>query len=427
MQNRSAALLAAILLFIPLYTSGQKLVNSPIARYNIGLLEQPGSFRSLSMGGTGTAMRDNTTIYYTNPASYSSLDTNSFVFDFGMDYGLNIISNGDRTDLSEDLDFDHFIMAFPIMKKWGFAIGVAPVSNGYYNISETVLAGDDDYNEITGEYISYHSGSGGLTNFFLGSGLNITKNLSAGVNMSLLFGSIKRYNEFDFADYYYTYQTNMTDKFSLRGIGLDFGLQYSTPIKEDYFLNFGAAYSTPKNCKSSFESITYRYNVYSVADTLEYSMNDSTKSHIPGSVRAGVSFGKKNKFVVGLDYEYSFWGNATFHGTEGYTRNTHNIMLGAEYTPDRFSNYSFLKRMDYRLGGHIGNNYLLFNGSDVNEMGVSLGVGIPIRRTYSKANFYVDYTRRSVTGQTFTHEENYFTFGLSINMYDFWFIKPKYD
>ena len=427
MQNRTAGILVAILLLLPLYSSGQKLVNSPIARYNLGILEPAGSFRSLGMAGTATAMRDNSTLYFTNPASYSSLDTNSFLFDFGIDYGLNIISDGNKTDLSEDLNFDHFLIGFPITRKWGFATGLVPVSNGYYNISQTVRKGDDNYDEITGEYISYHKGSGGFTNFFLGTGINITKNLSAGANMSLLFGSIKRYNEFDFADYYYTYQTNMTENFRMTGLGFDFGLQYAAALKNDYFLNIGASYSTGKNCKTTFESISYRYNIYSAADTLNYAFDDSTKSYIPGSVRVGLAFGKKNKYVVGVDYIYSPWKDAKFKGSTGYVTNTQTLLIGAEYTPDRLANYSFLKRIDYRLGGHLGNNYLLFNGNKVNEYGVSMGVGIPMRRTYSKVNFYADYTRKSVTGQSFTHDENYFTFGLSINMYDRWFIKRKYD
>ncbi len=123
MQNRSAGILTAILILIPLYTSGQKLVNSPIARYNLGILEPAGSFRSLGMGGTATAMRNNTTLYYTNPASYSSLDTNSFVFDFGIDYGINLLSDGNDTYLSEDMSFDHILIGFPLSKKLGLCPG----------------------------------------------------------------------------------------------------------------------------------------------------------------------------------------------------------------------------------------------------------------------------------------------------------------
>jgi hypothetical protein len=422
MQNKVTRILTAILIFIPLYSSGQKSVNSPLARYNLGILEPAGSFRSAAMGGTGTAIRDNLTIYYTNPASYSSLDSNSFIFDFGIDYGVNILSDGTNTDLSEDLNFDHLIMGFPISRKWGLAIGLVPLSNSYYNIADHVNVGSPE------EYTSYHGGSGGFTNFFLGTGLNITKNLSAGVNMSMLFGSLRRYNEFDFKDYAYTFQTNITEKLQMTGIGLDLGLQYTAKIKDNYFLNIGTSYSTGKRCKSIYESITLRYNVYSAADTLGLPVyDDSTKAYIPGTFRAGVAFGKKNKFVAALDYVYTRWQNATLPGSSGNLANTQTLSLGAEYTPDRLSNYSFLKRVDYRIGTHIGNNYLLIDGNKVNEFGASIGAGIPLRRTYSKINFYIDYTRKSVTGAPYIYNENYFTIGASINMYDFWFVKRKYD
>ncbi|MCU0462427.1 MAG: hypothetical protein MUF36_10515 [Bacteroidales bacterium] len=430
MQNRAAKILSAILIFIPLYSSGQKSVNSPLARFNLGIIEPAGSFRSLGMGGTGVAIRDNLNIYYLNPASYSSLDTNSFVFDFGIDYGVNIVTDGTNDDLSEDLNFDHFMIGFPISKRWGIAAGLVPVSNGYYNIAEHLIEEDP-----IGEYSSYHGGSGGFTNFFLGTGLNITKNLSAGVNMSLLFGSIKRFNEFIFTDYAYTFQTNMTEKLQMTGIGIDAGLQYSTSLKNDYFLNIGASYNTGKHCKSIFESMAYRYNIYSSADTLPgFPIYDSTKAQLPGTLRAGLAFGKKNKFTLSLDYVYTNWANARITGSEGYLTNTHTFLLGAEYTPDRLSNYSYLKRIDYRIGGHIGNNYLLLNGYKVNELGASIGAGLPMKRRYaspaafySKFNFYIDYTRKSMTGAPFVHDENYFTIGLSLNLYDNWFFKRKYD
>ena len=129
-----------IVIFISLFSfaftaTGQKLINSPYSRFNIGTLEPAGSFRSLGMGGIGTAMRDNSSIYFSNPASYSSLDTNSFVFDFGLDYSKNFLTEGATKYSSDDMNFDHLIMGFPLAKGWGVALGIVPLSNGYYKIS----------------------------------------------------------------------------------------------------------------------------------------------------------------------------------------------------------------------------------------------------------------------------------------------------
>ena len=52
--------------------AGQKNVYSPFARYGIGNLEQLGTFRTRAMGGISSGIRDNLTLNYLTPASYSS-------------------------------------------------------------------------------------------------------------------------------------------------------------------------------------------------------------------------------------------------------------------------------------------------------------------------------------------------------------------
>jgi hypothetical protein len=160
------------------------------------------------MGGVGTAMRDNSTIYYTNPASYCSLDTISFVFDFGVDYGRNFIANGGSKYSSADIDFNHLIMGFPLAKGWGFALGVVPVSSGYYKITQTVTSTDPGYDSNTGEYTINHDGDGGLTKIFVGSGFKIGKNFSIGANLSFLTGQLKRDNSFVFVDFSNVFNNN---------------------------------------------------------------------------------------------------------------------------------------------------------------------------------------------------------------------------
>jgi hypothetical protein len=427
MQNKFLSVFITICIFFlePVY--GQKLVNSPLSRFNLGSMEPAGPFRSIGMGGIGAAIRDNSSICFSNPASYSSLDTNSFVFDFGLDYGINLLSDGTDKYFSEDLNFDHLLMGFPIARGWGIATGVYSLSNGFYKIIRTVPGNVIDH---TGEYIEYHAGEGSLTNFFIGTGLGITKNISAGINMSVLFGSLKRANQIDFTDDYNVFNTNSTEKLRLSGVNLDYGLQYTGKFKNDYFVNAGVSFSSGKHCKSDYEKMAFRYTSYgSSADTIPgtFISDDSTRAFIPGPLRAGLAFGKKNKFVAGIDYVTTKWSDAIISGAEGYLGDTKALLFGIEYIPDKYSNYSFVKRMEYRIGGHVEDNYLVLNGKQVKEFGMSLGVGIPMRRSYSKTNFFVDYTRKSVSTGTDPYLENYFTMGISLNLYDFWFIKRKYD
>jgi len=427
MQNRLAKLFLLIFISFSVTVSGQKLIDSPLARFNLGILEPAGSFRSAAMGGIGTAIRDNSTICYTNPASFSSIDTNSFVFDFGMDYGINLISDGTSYHHSDDMNFDHFMIGFPITKGIGVAAGVLPLSNGYYNIAETVASGDPDYDEVTGEYTGYHIGGGNLSNVFLGSGINLTKNISAGINMLVLFGDISRANEFIFKDFYNVYHDNISEDLRLSGINLEYGLQYSTPIKKDYFFNAGLSYSAAKHCKSNYQKLAMRFTSSSITDTLAYISDDTSNAYLPGTLRLGISFGKKNKFTAGVDYVATNWSNGRFHGSDNYLSNTRAFLFGVEYIPDKFSNYSFTKRIEYRVGGHVEDNYLVLNGQQVKEWGASVGFGIPLRKTLSKTNIFFDFTRKSYATPSISHYENYFTMGASLNFYDFWFVKRKYD
>jgi hypothetical protein len=430
MQHRPFIILFTALLSITFLASGQKLVNSPYSRFNIGSLEPSGSFRSLGMGGAANSFRDNNSIYVSNPASYSSLDTNSFIFDFGIDYSMSFLSEGTSEFSSDDMNFDHLIMGFPVSKGWGVAVGILSMSNGYYKISETVGRTDKGYDAAIGQYSAYHVGDGGFNRYFLGTGGMINKHFSAGANITVLMGQINRSNRFVFdEDYLSVYHNSRTESLRITGINLDYGVQYITTFKNDYFFNAGLSVTGGKNYRADYQLLSSKYTAYGVTsnDTLAFISDDSTRAFIPGSFRAGISFGKKNKFTAGLDYNYTKWSNAKIPGASGYTADTKSLLFGLEFIPDKFSNFSFLKRMEYRLGAHIADNYLIINGAQVKEIGASFGIGIPIRRTLSKANLFIDYTKKHGPAGSVLHREDYITMGISLNFYDFWFVKRKYD
>jgi hypothetical protein len=140
----------------------------------------------------------------------------------------------------------------------------------------------------------------------------------------------------------------------------------------------------------------------------------------------GVSFGKKDKFTSGIDFVTTRWSASKIPGSTGYAADTKILLFGAEYIPDKFSNYSFLSRVEYRIGGHVGDNYLIINGEQIKEYGASVGIGVPLRAP-SKINLFLDFTRKTGSLTNSLHNEDYLTMGISLNLYDFWFIKKKYN
>ena len=83
--------------------------------------------------------------------------------------------------------------------------------------------------------------------------------------------------------------------------------------------------------------------------------------------------------------------------------------------------------MEYRLGGHIGDNYLTFNGARIKEYGVSCGFAIRLKNFLSKTNVYFDFTRKTGDLSSGLHNENIYSIGVSLNLYDQWFQKHKFE
>ncbi len=414
-----------------LQLSGQKLVNSPYSRFNLGMLEPTASFRSAGMGGISTSLRDRTSVSYANAASYSSIDTNSFVFDIGIDYSAAFLKSGTDQHFSDDFNFDHLLLAFPISKKWGMAAGIVPFSNGYYNIASPIVEGDPEFDPVAGPVTILNRGTGGFTRAFIGTGVEVIKNLSAGININVLFGEINRSNEYRYDDDLTLFSSRFEENLSINGLYFDGGLQYLIPMKNKQFLNLGLAYTLSTNFKSDYNNIFLRTVGVNLPpfspDTLSVVDITNGRVTLPNTISAGVSYGINDKLTIGVDYSITSWDKASIYGAGGYLGGTQSIRGGIEFIPDKLSVYNYLDRVEYRLGGHVTDNYLVINGEQVKEFGISFGVGLPTKRSWSKLNLFFDYNSRGGSLSNGLHRENIYSFGLSLNFYDYWFLKAKYD
>ncbi len=430
MQNKFLSLIIIVIIF-SFHLNGQKLVNSPYARFNLGVLNQQGTFRSISMGGISAAMRDNNTISYTNPASYTGFDTTSFVFDIGMDLSKLKLEGNNENFSTTDMNFRHILLGFPVGRRIGFAAGLVPYSNGYYYIAEKIIKGSPGWNEATGDYSSAHKGTGTLTSLFTGAGFEITKNISAGINLTALFGTLERQNQFDFSDQN-TFSQKNKESLNITGFNLDYGIQYTGTYKKNYFFNAGISFTAPKYYRTVHELMKERYTTYFYLpyspDTLSnFNSKSSDSTRLPGSLRIGIMAGKKDKFTAGIDFVMTKWSKAKIQGGDAEMADTRSLMIGLEYIPEKYSNTSFLRRIEYRIGGRIADNYLLINRIQLKEYSLTGGLAIRLKNSISKASFFVDYTRRVGDISAGLHNESIFTVGASLNLYDFWFVKRKYE
>ena len=417
---RIVALIACLSIVVPSF--GQKMVNSPYARFNLGILEPAYNFRSAGMGGVSVPLKDNTSVSWTNPASYASLDTNSFVFDFGIDYTAAFLKDRLGEHFSDDMNFDHLVISFPLAKGWGFSAGVLPYSNGYYYISRQIAEGDPEYDPLTGALSVTHKGLGGLNTAFLGTGVMLIPNLSAGVNMSVLFGELNRINEYFFESDPTSFISRKEENLSIRGIGFETGLQYTINLKDRRSITSGLAWSIGSEYNSTYSDFFLRFSSYGQPpwspDTITSTEITDGRIKLPQTIRAGLSYNIKDKFTAAAEYTTTGWANAQVYGSSNLLASTNSIRAGMEYIPERGSIYNYFRRLEYRVGGHLSDNYLFINGEQIKEFGITFGIGFPMPRSWSKVNIFFDWNSRAGSFNSGLHRENCYSFGLSMNLYD---------
>ena len=174
------------LLFIVTNSYAQIGSTSPYSIFLLG--EQHGNVISQysAMGGGSTSLNSMKTINPFNPATYSYINSNSFLLSTGIRHNVLSIENSTKSQLNQTTLFSHFIFAFPLTKKIGSSVGLLPYSDVGYNVNTF----DQDFDA---EMI--YSGDGGLTKLYFGSSYMINNNLSFGVNASYLFGRLNKKEE----------------------------------------------------------------------------------------------------------------------------------------------------------------------------------------------------------------------------------------
>ncbi len=408
----------------------QTFTDSPYTRFGLGRISQPGFFQNRAMGGTGIAMRNNNLINYLNPASYSAMDSLSFLFDFGImaHYTYTETSLGD--DPYFGMNMDHLAIAFPITRWWSASVGILPYSKVGYAIKE------EDFDRNIG-FIDYlYNGNGGINQLYLGTSLHFFKGLSLGANFKYLFGSINLTRSVQFPNQTSRAYTEVQSLTIINDFIIDLGIQYSLDFLDGYNLTFGVIFDSRTDI--SAENTILKRNLFPGTTT---SINDSTILYptfileentrkgeivIPTNFGSGISFNYSGKFKVAVDYYQQDWSSSTFFETTQTLTKSNSVHGGMELIPDPEALRGYHKHMAYRIGGHYQNSYLMLDGEQLKDYGISFGVGLPLRNAKSSFNLAFELGRRG-TFESNLIRESYAFISFSLTLHDFWFIKRKFD
>ena len=159
--------------------------NSPYTRYGYGQLSDQSFGNSKAMGGLSYGLRDGFQINASNPASYSAVDSLTFLFDAGMSLQNANFKEGAVQTNAKNSTVDYIAMQFRLFEGMGFSAGFLPYSIVGYNMSQTYELGTDGLGNSI-QVLDTYTGTGGLQQVYAGVGYKVFKNLSLGVNFSYL-------------------------------------------------------------------------------------------------------------------------------------------------------------------------------------------------------------------------------------------------
>ena len=430
------AFLLAVFLIIGVSASAQEGAYgayTPYSIFGIGEIAKEGTAYNKSMGGTGIATRNRRFLNYTNPAAVTARDSLSFMADFGLEQKNTLFRQGDNTSGNNTFNIHNFAMSFPIYKSSAFMVGITPFSDVGYDFSSI----ETDKNIIgnTGN-ITYDSyGTGSIYQVFVGAGATFWKRLSVGAELIYYFGNIDKITHMDYADNSYR-SVNTGSEISISGTTGKFGLQYEQKLGGDVSMIVGATYRM--STKLNGYSENYRYAVQSsVVDTLKHQVDTLGLGNVRFGDEIGVGISVKGgeKWHVEFDYLRSGWGNTGMDkapgfaavGTSKFSATTsQSFRLGFEIVPNRNDIRYYMRRCAYRAGVYFDQAYYKLDGHNINSMGLTLGITLPVFRWYNGLTLGVDLGQKSSTRYEMIRER-YAKIVIGFNIHDIWFQKPRYN
>ncbi|WP_195534272.1 OmpP1/FadL family transporter [Bacteroides finegoldii] len=417
-------LCALLLTMVTGMAIAQNNTNSPYTRYGYGDLSDQSFGNSKAMGGIAFGLRDGAQINPLNPASYTAIDSLTFIFEGGVSLQNMNVNNGGVKLNAKNSSFDYLAMQFRLHPRIAMSVGLLPFSSVGYNVSDSKFAnGVSQTRSFTGD--------GGLHQLYAGLGVKVLKKLSVGVNASYFWGDITRSTTV-----LYPETSGSTSYIEQKGISisdykLDFGAQYTLDFDKKHSMTIGAVFSPKHKLNNDYTVVTQ--NSTTVSNSFDATFE------LPNMFGIGLTYNYDKRLTVGVDYSLQQWSKAKFAVNavdnervsedfdETYTYcDRHKISMGAEYIPNLIGR-SYLAHIKYRLGAYYTTPYYKINGEKASrEYGVTAGFGLPVPRSRSILSISGQFVR--VKGlETNMVNENIFRVSIGLTFNERWFFKRRVE
>jgi hypothetical protein len=421
--------LSCLLIFLGLTGFSQTNTTSPYSRYGLGDLFSSYHGQFQAMGGTSIAIRSSDHINFYNPAAFSSFDSLTFIFESGLHSRLSRYENNLSSRTNSEINFSYLAAGFRINKFWSASFGLIPYSSVGYQIEtlNQILFPDGDFQTFSTTY----TGAGGINQVYLGQSFRLFKQLSLGINVNYLFGSINHtriinFLETDGSSSQQYFNTKYSNKYIVSDFNYDLGLQYEQKLSSKTSMLIGMIYQHDHSLNAFQSEFIEKANSAGLVDTLLNTDHEKNSIDLPKKLGFGLSLYTSEKLLISGEYQMQNWSEALFLGKKDSLANSNRIAMGVEYLPNARNILNTWARTKYRVGGYYSNTYLSLNNNQLSDYGISFGIGIPVSRSKSIININVVLGTKG-TLESNLIRENYGLLSLSLSLHDIWFLKRKFD
>lgn len=386
----------------------QNMTSSPFSRYAYGDLNEnvPTGYRA--MGGVGIGMRNNRAINPSQPASYTSCDSLTFMMDVAASANWSRYEDASGMRNKANGNLEYLTIQIPLFKQWiAMSVGLLPYSSVGYNIvlSDSLQS---DYH-----YTKTYEGEGNISEVYGGLSFNVCNWFALGANVYYMWGDLSHMRTLSFTETN-PHTTIQDEILTVSAVRLRYGAQFFHNFEHHGF-NVGAIFEHKMNLHSEYVAIETQTD-----DSIPVYEGGFESPMVWG---VGASYNWANRLTLALDYERQCMSSALYNGFEGkYSglRDKNRYAFGVEYRHNPLGR-KYVERMLWRAGVSVQDEYLVSIGAK--RITAAIGIGFPLWSVGTNINTTIEYSHRGSAATGLVDNSLRFTIGVSVA--ENWFFKRK--
>lgn len=366
------------------------MTSSPYSMFGIGEMSAGLYGRTVSMGGVSYGMRGPTMINSVNPAGLVGMDSSHILGEISSFVKNEWYSSNGNSNEAFTGNFSAIALGGRLWPRWYTSVGLIPYTSvGYYFQTQVPLEGT-----AGSYYTSTFEGSGGINKLYWSNAFVLPGNLSVGVNISYLFGTLKQTEAQS--------TTSVADEMRVNAFHADFGVQYVRRLGKESLLTLGAVYGYKQELNID------KTSTVTSSTTTTTTKKKGADQYIPQF--AGVGFALEHKKATHA-MDYTFYQYSALNSGDSRVKfaDVHELRYGISYLPAEYSSQAYWKQITYKAGVSVSTPSYKINGKSGIAYRLSMGLDFPVLNGALHTALFYDYMnvkgnlRRNVAGFTFTY------------------------